>query len=132
MRDLGSPGKHSMPLVVSIEDVGWWSGTDGSAFNQPFRTAMPRDHVPEDYTALAALGKGLGTRVLAGFVLYEWDKSNLLQRLMSATWMGDKWCTSLRNQEQKEKAASIRLIRVRLPGSSTSPAERGQDFQYLF
>lgn len=96
-----------MPFVVSIEDVGWWSGKDGSGFNQPFRTGMPRDHVPEDYTALAALGKGLATRVLAGFVLCEWDKKNILRNLPSATWMGEKWRMSNKNKEQKERAALI-------------------------
>jgi len=96
-----------MPLLVSIEDVGWWSGTDGSGRNQPFRTGMPRDHVPEDYTALAALGKGLDTKVLAGFVLCEWDRENILRQLPSATWMGTKWSNPGLDPVQREKAASI-------------------------
>jgi len=96
-----------MPLLVSIEDVGWWSGKDGSNFNQPFRTGMHRDHVPEDYIALAALGKGLDMRVLAGFVLCEWDKADILKKLPSSTWMGEKWTMLGKKNEQKERAAWI-------------------------
>ncbi|SDU45084.1 hypothetical protein, partial [Desulfobacula phenolica] len=96
-----------MPLIISIEDVGWWSGKNGSAFNQPYRTGMQRDHIPEDYTALAALGKGLDMRILAGFVLCEWDKTNLLRQVPSATWMADKWRVSEKNRDLKEKAAWI-------------------------
>lgn len=96
-----------MPLMISVEDVGWWSGKDGSAYNQPYRTGMQRDHVPEDYIALAALGKGLDTRILAGFVLCEWDKENILRQVPSTTWMGDQWKLSGKNQDQKERAADI-------------------------
>ena len=96
-----------MPLIISIEDVGWWSGVNGSGFNQPFRTGMPRNHVPEDYTALANLGKGLDMKVIAGFVLCEWDKTNLLKTLPSATWMGSGWHRSKHNMALKEEAAWI-------------------------
>lgn len=96
-----------MPLIISIEDVGWWSGTDGSAYNQPFRTGMQRDHVPSDYTALAALGRGLDMRIQAGFVLCEWDKENLLKKLASSTWMGKKWTLPDTNMARKEIAAEI-------------------------
>jgi len=99
--------KIPMPLIVSIEDVGWWSGKDGSAFNQPYRTGMQRNHVSEDYTALAALGRGLDMRILAGFVLCEWDKANLLRQVPSTTWMGEQWTVPETNREQKEKAAWI-------------------------
>lgn len=96
-----------MPLMISVEDVGWWSGKDGSAFNQPFRTGMQRDHVPEDYIALAALGKGLDTRILSGFVLCEWDKDDLLKKLPTATWMGEAWTISKDTQAKKEQASEI-------------------------
>nr|NJM03197.1 hypothetical protein [Desulfobacula sp.] len=77
-----------MPLLVSIDDVGWWKGANGSGVNQPFRTGMPRDHVPEDYLALADLGRRLDMRLLAGFVLCEWDRGHILRNLPSSTWMG--------------------------------------------
>jgi hypothetical protein len=96
-----------MPLLVSIDDVGWWKGTDGSGVNQPFRTGMPRDHVPEDYLALADLGRCLDMRLLAGFVLCEWDRGHILQNLPSSTWMGKNWTTPGVDVEQKIKAAEI-------------------------
>ncbi|NOX34045.1 MAG: hypothetical protein GXP56_09960 [Deltaproteobacteria bacterium] len=96
-----------MPLIISIEDVGWWHGKDGSRFNQPYRTGMERDHVPEDYAALAALGQGLDMKIISGFVLCEWDKENILRKVPSSTWMGDRWIVSQKNQDRKEKAAWI-------------------------
>lgn len=96
-----------MPLQVIVDDVGWWSGEDGSQFNQPYRTGIGRDHLPEDYLALAALGKELGMRILAGFVLCEWDKINLLRKLPSATWMGREWDNAGIRSEDKERAAEI-------------------------
>lgn len=96
-----------MPLLVSIDDVGWWNGTDGSGVNQPFRTGMPRDHVPEDYLALADLGRLLDMRLLAGFVLCEWDGNHILRSLPSSTWMGKNWTGPGVDFEQKSKAAEI-------------------------
>lgn len=77
-----------MPLFVIIEDVGWWSGTDGSARNQPFRTAMGRRHVPEDDEAIAALGRALGIRPLAARVRCEWDRENILAELLASSESG--------------------------------------------
>ncbi len=96
-----------MPLLVSIDDVGWWKGTDGSGANQPFRTGMPRDHGPEDYLALAELGKRLDMRLLAGFVLCEWDRDPILQNLPSSTWMGKNWTAPGVDLDRKIKAAEI-------------------------
>jgi len=96
-----------MPLLISIDDAGWWKGTDGSSFNEPFRTGMPRDHVPEDYSALAALGEKLDMKLLIGFVLCEWDRHNILRRLPSSNWMGKNWTTPHMDLEQKIKAAWI-------------------------
>lgn len=96
-----------MPLLISVEDVGWWKGTDGSGGNQPFRTGMPRDHVPEDYSALAELGRKLDMKLLAGFVLCEWDREDILRKLPSSTWMGKNRAGPGVDLEQKIKAAEI-------------------------
>ncbi|MBU3946641.1 MAG: hypothetical protein KJ826_00265 [Proteobacteria bacterium] len=96
-----------MPLHIIVDDVGWWSGKDGSKFNQPFRTGMGRDHLPEDYIALAALGKMLNMKILAGFILCEWDKTNLLKKLPSSTWMGKDWNNATIRCDDKERAAEI-------------------------
>ncbi len=33
-----------MPLQVVIDDVGWWSGEDGSERQEPYRTGIDRRH----------------------------------------------------------------------------------------
>jgi len=96
-----------MPLQVVIEDVGWWSGTDGSNHNQPYRTAMGRRHVPVDYEAIAALGRKLGMRPLAAMVLCEWDRENILRDIPSATWMGREWDNAANKGPWLERASDI-------------------------
>ncbi len=80
-----------MPFQIVVEDVGWWSGTDGSRYNEPFRTGMGRPHHLLDYQALATLGKSLGMRPQLSFVLCEWDRKNILKKVPTATWMGKAW-----------------------------------------
>ncbi len=99
--------KIPSPFLVTIDDVGWWSGRDGSAEHQPFRTGIEREHVPEDYRALGELGKALNMKIPTGFVLCEWDGTNMLKQLPSATWMGKQWQVPFTNAAYKEQAVSI-------------------------
>lgn len=89
----GEPWKGAipLPLQIVIDDVGWWSGEDGSARHEPYRTGIGRHHVAADYEALAALGQGLGMRPMVAFVAAEWDREDLLRELPSSTWMGERW-----------------------------------------
>ena len=80
-----------MPVLVVVEDVGWWRGEDGSHLGQPYRNRFPRSHCPDDYRALARLGRGLGMRVPVGMVLGEWDRDNILAEVPGATWQGQGW-----------------------------------------
>lgn len=110
-----------MPVQVVIDDVGWWSGEDGSKMNQPFRTGINRIHVPADYQAIVDLGKGLGIRPQAAFILCEWDKQNILRKLPSSTWMGSNWDNSKWVGPWMEEAADIirsnqRFIELTLHG----------------
>ena len=116
------------PLLVTVDDVGWWNGRDGSARNQPFRTGMQRDHVPDDYRALAALGKGLNMRIPAGLVLCEWDGTGLLKDLPSATWMGRQWQPPSLDPSKKEKAAAI----IADAAAWIEPALHGIGHEYWF
>ena len=79
------------PIQVVIDDVGWWSGKDGHEYQQPYRTGIDRNHVPADYQAIVELGKALGIRPQAAFVLGEWDRKNILRNVPHSTWMGKKW-----------------------------------------
>jgi hypothetical protein len=80
-----------MPIQVVIDDVGWWSGQDGSQQQEPYRTGIPRNHVLADYEAIVRLGRALGIRPQAAMVLCEWDKNNILRKLPTSTWMGSNW-----------------------------------------
>lgn len=96
-----------MPIQVVIDDVGWWSGEDGSKRQEPFRTGISRNHVPADYQAIVELGKALGIRPQAATILCEWDKENILRQLPSSTWMGNKWDNSKWVGPWLEEAAEI-------------------------
>ena len=83
-----------LPIQVVIDDVGWWSGKDGSTYQEPYRTGINRNHVPADYQAIVDLGKALGVRPQAAMVLGEWDKQNILRNVPHSTWMGENWDNS--------------------------------------
>lgn len=96
-----------MPLQVVIDDVGWWSGEDGSSRQEPYRTGINRNHVPADYQAIAELGRALDIRPQAAFVLCEWDKENILRNLPTSTWMGKDWNNTKWIGPWLEEAADI-------------------------
>lgn len=83
-----------MPIQIVIDDVGWWSGEDGSTRQEPYRTGINRNHVPADYQAIVNLGKKLGVRPQAATILCEWDRQNILRNLPTSTWMREKWDNS--------------------------------------
>ncbi len=82
-----------IPIAVQvvIDDVGWWSGANDSERGGPYRTGIDRDHVPADYEAIVELGRRLGVRPQAALILCEWDRTNILRNLPTATWMGAAW-----------------------------------------
>ena len=88
-----------------VEDVGWWQGQDGSAVNEPFRSGMDRDHCLKDYQALLLLAKRLQMRIQISMVLCEWDHSNLLRHVPTATWMGADWQNPNRRRGSLEEVA---------------------------
>ena len=95
------------PLLVVVEDVGWWSGFNGASSGEPFRTGMNRNHVPEDYEALVRLAGKLGTQIVAGLVLCEWDRKGFLAEIPSTTWMGKNWKGCRTGMEFQEQVVSI-------------------------
>ncbi|HLP74587.1 MAG TPA: hypothetical protein VK155_16900 [Bacteroidales bacterium] len=96
-----------MPIQIVIDDVGWWSGEDGSKRNEPYRTGINRRHVPADYQAICDLGKALGIRPQAATILCEWDKENICGKVPSATWMGSSWDNRGNVGQWMEEAADI-------------------------
>jgi len=96
-----------MPVQVVIDDVGWWSGEDGNKKQEPYRTGINRNHVPADYQSIVDLGRTLGIRPQAAFILCEWDKENILRQLPTSTWMGEKWDNTKWIGPWMEEAADI-------------------------
>lgn len=96
-----------MPLQIVIDDVGWWSGEDGHERGEPFRTGIQRNHCPADYRAIARLGRALGMRPQAATILCEWDRTNLLRRVPTSTWMGAGWDNTRWVGPWLEEAAGI-------------------------
>jgi len=96
-----------MPLQVVIDDVGWWSGEDGSKRQEPYRTGIHRNHVPADYRAIVELGRALGIRPQAATVLCEGDTENILRALPESTWMGADWDNSRWRGPWLEEAADV-------------------------
>ncbi len=95
------------PLLVVVEDVGWWSGFNGAASGEPFRTGMARNHGPEDYEALVRLARKLGTQIVTGLVLCEWDRQGFLAGIPSSTWMGKNWKGCRTGMEYQERVVAI-------------------------
>lgn len=95
-----------LPLQIVIDDVGWWSGRNGTADREPYRTGIDRDHVPADYEAVARLGRKLNMRPQAAMILCEWDVDDSLRALPSAQWMGEQW-HNVWPREVMDEAADI-------------------------
>ena len=91
-----------LPLQIVIDDVGWWSGENGHARGEPYRTGIARNHVPADYAAIALLGKKLGMRPQAALVLCEWDRHDILRDVPTTTWMGASWNNRWKNAPMLE------------------------------
>ena len=96
-----------LPIQIVLDDVGWWTPTDGHEVGEPFRSGMPRAHEPADYAAIASLGRQLGMRPQAAMMLCDWDRDNILRELPEATWMGADWDNPWRRHRHLDTAARI-------------------------
>lgn len=78
-------------LQITMDDVGWFNGSDDRENGGSARTAMTRRHCHEDYAAINELGKRLNMRINCAFVLGEWDPDNRLGRIKWLSKFGDGW-----------------------------------------
>ena len=78
-------------LQITMDDVGWFNGSDDRENGGSARTAMTRRHCAEDYAAINELGKRLNMRINCAFVLGEWDPDNRLRRIKWLSKFGDGW-----------------------------------------
>ncbi len=79
-------------FLIVLDDVGWWCGNDDRESNGPARSGLyQRRHCLEDYKSIVRIGKSLNMRIKCGFVIGEWDRTNLLARIRNSNQYGDKW-----------------------------------------
>jgi len=82
-----------IPLAVQlvIDDVGWREGWSLADQGGPYRAGVNRLLEPDDYLAIAELGKRLSMRPQAAMVLCEWDKTNVCALCPTSTHVGKSW-----------------------------------------
>ncbi len=99
------------PVQLVIDDVGWREGWDLAAGGGPYRAGVDRLLGPEDYAAVAELGRRLGIRPQCAMVLCEWDRENACADYPTSTHAGAKWDNRPRLGPWLEESAA--LIRAR-------------------
>ncbi len=78
-------------LQITMDDVGWFCGSDDRQDGGSARSGMPRRHCINDYKAIHELGKRLNMKINCGFVLGEWDPDNRLKKIPCFSKYGDDW-----------------------------------------
>ncbi|MBO4406511.1 MAG: hypothetical protein J5849_02320 [Clostridia bacterium] len=96
------------PLELIVDDVGWFHGSDDRPFGGSARTGISRNHVAADYEALDLLGRKSGVKLLAAFVLGEWDPDDRLKDVPCLSKYGDRWHNAaLLDREEAERCAAV-------------------------
>ncbi len=118
----------SIPLAIQVvlDDAGWWTGTRGPGEHDPWRSGIERNHHPLDYEAIAQLGKQLGMRVQASFILSEWDLTDRLKAIPDSTHMGERWSNPWKSSPLLQEAASV----IRRESSSIEVGLHGIGHEY--
>ncbi|NMA94964.1 MAG: hypothetical protein GX974_02880, partial [Clostridiales bacterium] len=96
---------HSFLIVV--DDVGWWCGDDYRYKNGPSRSGMSRRHCIEDYKVLIEIGRSLNMRIKCGFVVGEWDRTNILAKVRNSNKHGSKWDNASRLDSSIDEVRDI-------------------------
>lgn len=83
------------PLQITMDDLGWFCGTDGRREMEPARSGVTRRHVAEDYKVVNEIGRRLGMRINCAFVMGEWDIDNRLKNIPCLSPRGSNWNNAL-------------------------------------
>lgn len=78
-------------LQITMDDLGWFCGTDDRKAFGPARSGMPRRHCARDYEAVNELGRRLNMKINCAFVLGEWDPDNRLRAIPNLSKYGENW-----------------------------------------
>jgi len=101
----------TIPRAVQLvlDDVGWREGWSLADSGGPWRAGVDRLMEPEDYLAIAELGRRLNTRPQAAMVLCEWDRGNVCSQCPSCTQDGSQWDNSHRSGPWSNEVADVFL-----------------------
>lgn len=79
------------PLQITMDDLGWFCGTDGREELEPARSGVTRRHVAEDYKVVNEIGRRLGMKINCAFIMGEWDPDNRLRNIPCLSPRGLNW-----------------------------------------
>ncbi len=82
------------PFMTAIDDLGWMNGGSLAETGGPWRIGFKRKMEASDYLPFIEIGKELGIRFQALFVLAEMDRLNILKNYPTATQAGSDWDNS--------------------------------------
>ena len=78
-------------LQITMDDLGWFCGTDDRKAGGPARSGMPRRHCAKDYEAVNELGRRLNMKINCAFILGEWDPDNRLRSIPDFSKYAQSW-----------------------------------------
>lgn len=95
-------------FIIVVDDVGWWCGNDHRYKNGPSRSGIERRHTIKDYEAIIEIGKKMGMRIKCGFVIGEWDRTNILAEVRNSNKYGKLWDNaSFLNKEEADEVVDL-------------------------
>ena len=83
------------PLQITMDDLGWFCGSDGRKKMEPARTSITRRHFAEDYEIVNEIGKRLGMKINCAMIMGEWDPDNRLKNIPALSPYGTNWNNAL-------------------------------------
>ncbi|MBT1689556.1 hypothetical protein [Dawidia soli] len=91
-------------FAFAVDDLGWMDGADLSEkpVPGPYRTGVKRRFELSDYQYMIDVGKAVGSRIQCLFILSEMDRTNLLARFPTTTYLREQWDNSHRVSEAQE------------------------------
>lgn len=95
-------------IQITMDDLGWFCGTDDRLNGGPARSGMPRRHRAEDYAAINELGRCLNMKINCAFILGEWDPDNRLKTIPYLSKYADSWDNVAHlDREEAERCAEV-------------------------
>jgi hypothetical protein len=91
-------------FAFAVDDLGWVDGADLSEkpVPGPYRTGVKRRFALSDYQYMIDVGKAVGARIQCLFILSEMDRTNLLARFPTTTYLREQWDNRHRVSEEQE------------------------------